>query len=79
MCKPITVNQLLKNLQELKAKGYGNAPIFVADDEECNGYHGLWYMGEAAGDMPKDRKEACEELNTDLDCLEDNNMAVYMG
>lgn len=79
MNKPVTVNELLKNLQELKAKGYGNAPIFITDDEECNGYHGMWYVGEAAGEMPADRKRDCEELNYDLDCLEDKNMAVYMG
>jgi len=79
MNKPVTVNQLLKNLQELKAKGYGNAPIFITDDEECNGYHGMWYVGEAAGEMPADQKRDCEELNYDLDCLEDKNMAVYMG
>lgn len=79
MNKPVTVNQLLKNLQELKAKGYGNAPIFITDDEECNGYHGMWYVGEAAGEMSADQKRDCEELNYDLGCLEDKNMAVYMG
>ena len=41
MNKPITVNQLLKNLQELKKKGYGEASIFITDDEECNGYHAM--------------------------------------
>jgi hypothetical protein len=76
---PITVNQLLRNLTELKAKGYGNAPIFVADDEECNGYHALWYIGETAGEMPADRKADCEELNCDLCVLKDRKMAVYMG
>lgn len=79
MAKAITVNQLLRNLQELKVKGYGNAPIFVTDDEECNGYHALWYIGEAAGEMPADRKADCEELNCDLDTVDDTNMAVYMG
>lgn len=79
MNKPITVNQLLKNLQELKKKGYGEASIFITDDEECNGYHAMWYVGEAAGEMPASRKKDCEELNYDLDCLEDKNMAIYMG
>ena len=76
---PITVNQLLKNLQKLQEKGYGDAVIFVTDDEECNGYHALWYIGEAAGEMPADRKADCEELNCDLCVLDDTNMAVYMG
>ena len=79
MNKAITVNQLLKNLQELKAKGYGDAQIFITDDEECNGYHALWYIGEAAGEMPADRKQDCEVLNADLRILEDRNKAVYMG
>ena len=79
MSRAITVNQLLKNLQDLKKKGYGDAQIFITDDEECNGYHAMWYIGEAAGEMPADRKQDCEELNYDLDILEDKNMAVYMG
>lgn len=79
MAKAITVNQLLKNLQELKAKGYGNAQIFITDDEECNGYHAMWYVGEAAGEMPADKKADCEELNCDLSILDDTKMAVYMG
>lgn len=77
MNKPITVNQLLKNLQELKEKGYGNAPIFITDDEEANGYHGLWYTGEPAKEL--DCREYVEESNCDLDCLEDKDMAIYMG
>ena len=79
MAKAITVNQLLKHLPELKAKGYGDAQIFITDDEECNGYHALWYVGEAAGEMPADRKQDCEVLNADLSILEDRNKAVYMG
>ena len=31
MSKAVTVNQLLKNLEELKKKGYGNAQIFVTE------------------------------------------------
>lgn len=79
MANAVTVNQLLKNLQQLKAKGYGDAQIFITDDEECNGYHGMWYVGEAAGEMSASRRRDCEELNRDLDCLEDKKMAVYMG
>jgi hypothetical protein len=77
MNKPVTVNQLLKNLKELKAKGYGDAPIFITDDEEANGYHGLWYLGEPACDL--DMREEIEASNYDLDCLENKDMAVYMG
>ena len=77
MSKPITVNQLLKNLQELKKKGYGDASIFITDDEEANGYHGLWYVGCPATEL--EDREYVEESNYDLDCLEDKDMAIYMG
>lgn len=79
MNKPVTVNQLLKNLEDLKKKGYGDALVFITDDEECNGYHAMWYVGEAAGEMPADRRKNCEEINYDLRCLKDKKMAVYMG
>ena len=79
MANAVTVNQLLKNLQGLKAKGYGDAQIFITDDEECNGYHAMWYVGEAAGEMPANRRRDCEELNRDKSILDDTKMAVYMG
>ncbi len=79
MNKPVTVNQLLKNLEGLKQRGYGNAVIFITDDEECNGYHAMWYVGEAAGEMPADRRKDCEALNSDLRILDDKKQAVYMG
>lgn len=79
MANAVTVNQLLKNLQNLKAKGYGDAQIFITDDEECNGYHAMWYVGEAAGEMPASRRRDCEEINRDKSILDDMKMAVYMG
>jgi hypothetical protein len=79
MNKAVTVNQLLKNLQELKKKGYGDAQIFITDDEECNGYHALWYVGSPAPEMDKDEREYSEENNSDISILEDRDMAVYMG
>lgn len=79
MANAVTVNQLLKNLEKLKAKGYGDAQIFITDDEECNGYHAMWYVGEAAGEMPASRRRDCEELNRDKSILDDMKMAVYMG
>jgi hypothetical protein len=79
MNKAVTVNQLLKNLQELKKKGYGDAQIFITDDEECNGYHALWYVGSPAPEMDKDERKYSEENNSDISILEDRDMAVYMG
>ena len=47
------------------------------EDEEANGYHALWYIGEPACDL--DMREEVEETNRDLDCLENKDMAIYMG
>ena len=77
MNKAVTVNQLLKNLQELKRKGYGDAQIFICDDEEGNGYHAMWYVGAPAKEL--ECRELVEASNSDLGCLEDKDMAVYMG
>ena len=77
MAKAVTVNQLLKNLQDLKKKGYGDAQIFITDDEEANGYHALWYLGEPACELSE--REWVEDSNCDLGILDDRNMAIYMG
>ena len=77
--KPLTVDELRHALTILTRKGYGDYPIFVADDEEGNGYHGLWYGPEAASEMDPENRKIVEEINNDLCCLEDKDKAVYMG
>ena len=39
----LTVRELLKFCQQEVAKGNGDKHIVVADDNEGNGYHGLFY------------------------------------
>lgn len=41
--KQMTVNDLLRSCKEMVAQGYGDRKIVVADDEEGNGFHGLFY------------------------------------
>lgn len=35
----ITVNKLIKKLQELSSKGYGELPVIYSADDEGNSYH----------------------------------------
>lgn len=39
----ITINQLKLLCDEQIKKGNGNKKILISDDEEGNGYHGLFY------------------------------------
>lgn len=41
--KQLTINELLKLCQQQVKKGNGNKKIVISDDNEGNGYHGLFY------------------------------------
>lgn len=41
--KQLTVNDLLKLCQQAVSEGNGNKNIVLSDDNEGNGYHGLFY------------------------------------
>lgn len=43
MSKQVTVNDLLKMCQNEIKKGNGNKHIVISDDNEGNGYHGMFY------------------------------------
>jgi hypothetical protein len=43
MDKQITVKDLLKLCQNEIKKGNGNKHIVISDDNEGNGYHGMFY------------------------------------
>jgi len=77
--KPITVKQLAEELNELIEKGKGDYPIFLTDDEECNGYHGCWFNASAADEMDDFDLQASTECNCDAEILEDPAKAVYLG
>jgi len=39
----LTIRELLKQTIELVRQGYGDKKIVISDDNEGNGYHGLFY------------------------------------
>lgn len=41
--KQITVNELLKMCQQEVANGNGDRAIVIGDDNEGNGYHGMFF------------------------------------
>ena len=43
MNKQMTVNDLFELCKEAIRKGYGNKNIVLSDDNEGNGYHGMFY------------------------------------
>ena len=78
--KAMTVNRLLEYFKFEKAKGHGDYVVFVTDDEEANGYHALWYIGECSVDMDKENREFVEERNCDLIVLDgETDKAIYLG
>lgn len=36
--KTLTVNQLIKNLTDIKKAGYGNIPVYLSSDPEGNSF-----------------------------------------
>ena len=76
--KPITVSQLKNELQKLERAGKGDYAIFLSDDEECNGFHGLWNGASAADEMGDEDRDFYEENNYDLCTLSDTTKAVYL-
>lgn len=79
MKRPMTVNELIIELMNLRAAGKGKYVIFLSDDEEGNGFHGCWYGPEAADTMDPDNREYVENSNYDLNVLQDTDKAVYLG
>lgn len=82
--KPLTINDLLNELQKEKVKGHGDYVVFVTNDEEANGYHALWFTGQTAKEIEyrqgKLEREAMEEINCDLSCVNKNkDKAYYLG
>lgn len=79
MNKPMTVNELIIALMNIRATGKGDYVIFLSDDEEGNGFHGCWYGPEAADTLDPESRIYYEEYNNDLSCLTDKDKAVYLG
>lgn len=73
----ITVKDLYRDLSMLMDQGRGDDYIVVSDDEEGNGYHGIFY---GVTDDPKDVRECIEFSNGLLDCVtNDPKKIVIIG
>ena len=75
--KQLTVLNLFKLLEEEVRNGNGNKVIVVADDNEGNSYHGLFY---GITSEPNDIKENIDNSNGIYDSQEkDLNKIVILG
>lgn len=75
--KQLTVKQLYALLIEEITKGNGDKKIVVADDNEGNSFHGLFY---GITSEPNDIKENIENSNGIYDSQEkDLNKIVILG
>lgn len=73
--KQLTVNDLYKECERVIKMGYGNKKLIVADDNEGNGYHGLFFGLTLTAD-----KEDWFDTSLISDSLEtDPNKLVIVG
>lgn len=62
MNKQMTVIQLLQLCQQEVQNGNGNKVIVISDDNEGNGYHGLFYgFTEDVTDFADDIYDSCDK------------------
>lgn len=59
----MTVRKLYMELKELMQKGQGDKKIIVADDNEGNGYHGIFYSVTAEANLVQENVEASNGLS----------------
>lgn len=73
----IKVKDLYRDLAMLMKQGRGDDYIVVADDEEGNGYHGIFF---SVTDDPKDIRE-CIEFSNGLygSVTDDPNKIIIIG
>ena len=63
----ISVRELLQMCQEEVAKGNGNRLIVISDDNEGNGYHGLFYKFKVIDEDDKEYYGIYDSVETDID------------
>lgn len=66
MNNQMTVKQLLKFCQEEVKKGNGDKFIVVADDNEGNGYHGMFYGFSDAMEMEAEAQVFGNSIEGDI-------------
>jgi len=73
----MTVEKLYEELKELMTKGMGDKKLVIADDDEGNGYHGMYY---SCTSDPKEVKANIEASNGLYDSQEtDYKHIVIVG
>lgn len=75
----VTVKQLYEDMAKRVEKGQGNYPIFISDDEEGNGFHGLFYVSTCAKEVDKETRDYLHNLNCDIDVVKEKNKVIYLG
>jgi hypothetical protein len=65
----LTVEKLYQELGKLIKRGQGNKVIVVADDNEGNGYHGIYY---SVTSIPEDVQECINASNGLSDSQEED-------
>lgn len=81
MAKAITIKEIADQFNKLVEEGKGDYQVFLADDEEGNGYHACWYLGTLVDDLEvKERKQFYDDYNCDIELLgKDKKKAIYLG
>lgn len=71
----LTVNKLLLACKQAIKDGYGDHKILVSDDDECNGYHELFYVFSDTQDIKDNMESWCNMLPYGVD---ENNIDEYV-
>ena len=77
--KNITVKELRDRLDKYVRAGHGDRQIVISDDNEGNGFHGLFYdLSFPQKTMPKEQKEYYKSLIHDS-CTDNLDDIVFLG
>lgn len=55
--KELTLKELKQEIDDLIAQGYGDYPVVAQDDNEGNGYHGVFCSATVVKESEVDAKE----------------------
>lgn len=81
MNSQMTVKKLLKLCQEEVKKGNGDKFIVVADDNEGNGYHGMFYGFTDAIELEADLKDFGDSVENQIydSCYTNPEEIIILG
>lgn len=71
--KQLTINELLELCKKQVKKGNGDKKIVISDDNEGNGYHGLFY---AFTEIEEEEKEYYQVYDSETN---DINKIIVLG